>query len=61
MIALGISDLRGPSPNTLSADVNKLDTFSSLILDSLYLVTFSLADNPDPSHYSFSIFLAPPK
>ena len=48
-------------PNILSAEVTKLDTFSSLILDSQYLVSFSLADNPGLNYYSFSIFLALPE
>ena len=47
-------------PNILSAEVTKLDTFSSLMLDSQYLVSFGLADNPGLNYYSFSIFLALP-
>ena len=47
-------------PNILTAEVIKLDTFSSLMLDSQYLVSFSLADNPGLNYYSFSIFLALP-
>ncbi len=47
-------------PDILSAEVTKLDTFSSLMLDSQYLVSFSLADNPGLNYYSFSIFLALP-
>ena len=48
-------------PTILSAEVTKLDTFSSLMLDSQYLVSFSLADNPGLNYYSFSIFLALPE
>lgn len=47
-------------PNILTAEVTKLDTFSSSMLDSQYLVSFSLADNPRLNYYSFSIFLAFP-
>jgi len=47
-------------PNILTAEVTILDTFSSLMLDSQYLVSFSLADNPGLNYYSFSIFLALP-
>ena len=47
-------------PNILTAEVTKLDTFSSSMLDSQYLVSFSLADNPGLNYYSFSIFLALP-
>ena len=47
-------------PNILTAEVTKLDTFSSSMLDSQYLVSFSLADNPGLNYYSFSIFLAFP-
>ena len=48
------------APTILTAQITKLDTFSSLILDSQYLVSFSLADNPGLNYYSFSIFLALP-
>ena len=48
------------APTILTAEVTKLDTFSSSILDSQYLVSFSLADNPGLNYYSFSIFLAIP-
>lgn len=48
-------------PNILAAEVTKPKTFSSLILDSQYLVSFSLADNPGLNYYSFSIFLAFPE
>ncbi len=48
-------------PNILTAEITKLDTFSSLVLDSQYLVSFSLADNPGLNYYSFSIFLALPE
>ena len=47
-------------PNILTAEVTQLDTFSSSMLDSQYLVSFSLADNPRLNYYSFSIFLAFP-
>ena len=48
-------------PNILTAEVSKLDTFSSSTVDSQYLVSFSLGDNPGLNYYSFSIFLAFPE